>query len=291
MMTDINYRRMFMLSVFRKVIFGGAYPIIFGLSSLLLLLAASQDWAYWPIFPAIAATGIACVAFLETIQPYEKSWQQDHSDTLPDTLHAVVSLSLIFATAEVVTLLLRFMPVASVWPTEFPTWLQVFLAGLVIDFGLWLMHWLSHRNQWLWKFHALHHSSERLYWLNGERRHPVSALLLATPGISVAVLLGAPPIVIGCWMSIMSVHLAFQHANIDYSIGPFRRWLAAAEIHRWHHKRDYEDAQVNFGEFFIIWDRLFGTYRDQANGVVDGDVGIREDMPKSYLKQLAWPFT
>lgn len=168
--------------------------------------------------------------------------------------------------------------------------MQVLLAGVIIDFGLWFMHWTSHRNRWLWKFHALHHSAERLYWLNGERRHPVSALLLATPGISVAALLGAPPIVIGCWMSIMSVHLAFQHANIDYSIGPFRKWLAAAEIHRWHHKREYEDAQVNFGEFFMIWDRLFGIFRYQVNGVVDGEVGLQEAMPASYLKQLTWPF-
>ena len=274
----------------RRAIFWGAYPVIFGLCSLLLLMATSQNWAYWPIFPAIAGIGIACVALLETVQPYQKSWQQDRGDTLPDFLHAVVSLSLIFATAEVVTVLLRFTPVASVWPTTLPTCMQVLLAGVIIDFGLWFMHWTSHRNRWLWKFHALHHSAERLYWLNGERRHPVSALLLASPGISVAALLGAPPIVIGCWMSIMSVHLAFQHANIDYSIGPFRKWLAAAEIHRWHHKREYENAQVNFGEFFMIWDRLFGTFRYQVNGVVDGEVGLQEAMPASYFKQLTWPF-
>lgn len=58
----------------RRAIFWGAYPVIFGLCSLLLLMATSQNWAYWPIFPAIAGIGIACVALLETVQPYEKSW-------------------------------------------------------------------------------------------------------------------------------------------------------------------------------------------------------------------------
>ncbi|WP_422822321.1 sterol desaturase family protein [Vreelandella nanhaiensis] len=34
------------------------------------------------------------------------------------------------------------------------------------------MHRASHRIGWLWRLHAPHHSAERLYWLNGKRRHP-----------------------------------------------------------------------------------------------------------------------
>ncbi|WP_407938458.1 sterol desaturase family protein [Oceanococcus atlanticus] len=36
--------------------------------------------------------------------------------------------------------------------------------------------------------------------------------------------------------------------------------LGVAELHRWHHKRDYEDAEVNFGEVWMIWDHLFGSF-------------------------------
>jgi sterol desaturase/sphingolipid hydroxylase (fatty acid hydroxylase superfamily) len=39
------------------------------------------------------------------------------------------------------------------------------------------------------------------------------------------------------------------------------KWLlGVAEIHRWHHKREFEDAQVNFGEFWMIWDQLFRSF-------------------------------
>ena len=40
----------------------------------------------------------------------------------------------------------------------------------------------------------------------------------------------------------------------------------------------------------MIWDQLFGTFRSSQNGVVAGNVGIKEAMPTNYLKQLMWPF-
>ena len=267
-----------------------AYPLVFGLTTAAQLGMAGMGTPYWPWGPVVAALGIAAVALLERMQPYEKAWLHDHGDTLVDILHAFTSLSLIFLSVEIVTILRLFLPEVGLWPAHWPMWTQILIAGLIIDFGLWFMHWLSHQNGWLWRLHALHHSSERLYWLNGERRHPLSALLLASPGILVAVMLGAPAAAIGSWFAIVSVHLAFQHANIDYTVGPFRLLLGVAENHRWHHKREYEDAQVNFGEFWMIWDLVFGTYRFPRFNLQAGEVGIREKMPTNYLAQIAWPF-
>ena len=235
-------------------------------------------------------SGILGVAILERVQPYQAEWNLDHDDTLVDILHAAFSLTLIFTVVEITTLTRQLLPVATLWPSDFPLVIQLVLAGIIIDFGLWFMHWWSHKSDFLWRLHALHHSSERLYWLNGERRHPLSAILLASPGLMVVIFLGAPANVIGAWFAIVAVHLAFQHANLDYTVGIFRNLLGVAEVHRWHHKREYQDAQVNYGEFWMIWDQLFGTFRSGQNGVVAGNVGIKEAMPTNYLKQLMWPF-
>jgi sterol desaturase/sphingolipid hydroxylase (fatty acid hydroxylase superfamily) len=280
-----------MESVVRNIVRWGAYPVIFGGCAIALVTVTSSGLPYWPLMPLISAVGIACVALLERLQPYEFAWLADHGDTGVDILHAFTSLTLIFMTAETVSFALRYLPVASLWPAWWPMWAQVLLAGAIIDFGLWFMHWASHKNAFLWRLHALHHSAERLYWLNGERRHPLSALMLGAPGLTLAVLAGAPPTAIGCWLAMVSVHLAFQHANLDYTVGPLRRLLGVAEIHRWHHKREYEDAQVNFGEFWLIWDHLFGTYHDDRKRIRPGDVGLREErMPGSYFAQIAWPW-
>lgn len=273
-----------------------SYPLIFLGCALLQYQIIARDLPHWPLAIIVSAAGITLVALLERIQPYEPIWNEDHNDTRVDILHAVFSLTLIFTVVEVVAVTRAWLPGAAMggtayWPDSSPLWLQLLLAGAVIDFGLWFMHWFSHKNHFLWRLHALHHSAERLYWLNGERRHPLSALLLASPGLLVVIMLGAPADVIGCWFAIISVHLAFQHANLDYSVGIFRNLLGVAEIHRWHHKREYEDAQVNFGEFWAIWDQLFRTYRYEPGQLQPGQVGMKETMPLRYLQQIKWPFS
>lgn len=268
----------------------GAYPVVFGSAVGAVLLVANTDNP-WPGFALVAVLGIAAVALLERLQPYEPGWLEDHGDTLSDALHVLVNLAMLAGTAYALHALGGALPKLDIWPLSWPLWGQVVLAGAIIDAGLYAMHRLSHHVDWLWRLHAVHHGAERLYWMNGERRHPLSALVLATPGIACTVGIGAPPLVISAWFTLLSVHLAFQHANLDYRLGPFRRIFGVAEVHRWHHKRDYKDSQVNFGEFWMLWDRLFGTYRDHPGAVRAGDVGLGDKLcPKSYWHQLRWPF-
>jgi sterol desaturase/sphingolipid hydroxylase (fatty acid hydroxylase superfamily) len=119
----------------------------------------------------------------------------------------------------------------------------------------------------------------------------VSALILATPGLLAVALLGAPQTALAGWFAILPVHLAFQHANIDYTLGPARRLLGVAETHRWHHKRDYEDAQVNFGEVLLIWDWLFGSLHDARERIEAADLGLSDvTYPKGFFTQHAAPF-
>lgn len=47
------------------------------------------------------------------------------------------------------------------------------------------------------------------------------------------------------------MHLAFQHSNLGYRVGPLGLLIGVAEAHRWHHKREHEDAQVNYGDFWM----------------------------------------
>jgi len=48
---------------------------------------------------------------------------------------------------------------------------------------------------------------------------------------------------------------------------------------------------VNFGEFWMVQDRLFGTFFAQASEVRDGDVELQDrTFPRSYWGQLRWLF-
>lgn len=266
-----------------------AYPGVMGAVAAVLAIVAAGHWQPAWALPLSVLVGIAVVAGLERSFPFEHVWLRDHGDTVADALHALVNLALLAGAAYGLAALP--MPAIGWWPAAWPLWAQVLLAGVVFDLGLYVMHRVSHRVPWAWRLHAIHHSSERLYWLNGERRHPLSALLMAAPGLLVAVTLGAPALAFSLWFTLLAVHLAFQHSNLDYTLGPLRRWIGTAEVHRWHHKRDYEDAQVNFGEFLMLWDRLFGTYADPPERIGAGDVGLQDrSFPPGYVAQLRWPF-
>lgn len=269
-----------------------AYPVLLGGAGTGLIALTTMGIAYWPTFPLIVIAALTSIALLERALPYEPIWNDDHGDLVTDVFHNLANHGLI-QMSIVGTFVLRqaWMPDPVLWPDHWPMWAQVLAAGAVLDLSLYLMHRWSHVNPFLWRLHAVHHSPERLYWLNAERRHPLSALMLAGPGLIALLLLGAKAEAISAWFAILTIHLAFQHSNLDYRVGPFKWLLGVAEIHRGHHKREYEDAQVNFGEFWMVWDHLFRTFRLGYSPLKAGDLGLQDrDFPKSYSRQLVWPF-
>lgn len=265
-----------------------SYPILSVTTLAIVLLMAYQKIPYWPSALVCIVSISAMVAMLERFLPYQQKWLHDQEDTFTDIFHAIFNVVLILITATILQFILKFEFFSKLWPIQWPIWVQFLLVGIIIDFGLWYMHKLSHRLRWLWKLHAIHHQPKRLYWLNGEKRHPLSAIALATPGLLVLTILGAPTLLIGCWLTFTAVHLSFQHANLDYRAGPLKHVFAVAEVHRWHHKQGF--GSKNFAEVFVIWDHIFGTFHYEEKAVSADSLGIRTPISNRYFKQLLWPF-
>lgn len=275
----------------RRIIRYFAYPLIMS-----LVFAAAMSFgtspSAWHVLPIVTLAGVLLVGALEQISPYQLDWTKNHGDVAADIQYNLLGAMLIQASVHYLYPLSAESFSLGLWPNEWPLWMSIIAVGVIFDFGLYWMHRWSHRSPLLWRFHQPHHSPERLYWLNGERRHIVSALILASPGLLVAAVLGAPQTALAAWFAILPVHLAFQHANIDYTLGPARRLLGVAEMHRWHHKREYEDAQVNFGEVLLIWDWLFGTAHDDRRGVRAGELGLSDPTyPRGFWSQHLAAFT
>lgn len=179
------------------------------------------------------------------------------------------------------------------FPVEWPLVLQVALAALLAEFGGYWMHRLAHESPLLWRFHASHHSSERIYWLNGYRVHPLNAVWHHLAGVFVVKLAGAGAEVVTIYLAIAGVLSAFQHANIRLIFGPLNWVFSTNELHRWHHADRPEEANRNYGGVLVIWDLVFGTYlrrpgaRPQRYGLFPGN----ERYPRaSWWRQIAVPF-
>lgn len=267
----------------------GAYPFTMAAAGAGVALApATKHPLLWLAF--IAASGLTAVAIFERFAPFKSSWLRPDKDFAADIVHAIVNLAVMHGAVLGFVMLRRYFAWDGLWwPAHWPFLAQVFLAGLPLDLSLYIVHRLSHRFGFLWRLHSIHHSSRRLYWLNGERRHPLHAALMAGPGLLVLGLLGAPAAVIAGWFALLAVHLAFQHANLDYRVGPLRYLVGVAEVHRWHHRERFEDAQVNFGEFWMLWDHCFGTFHRPKSPL--GQIGIQGDpVPTGYREQMTYPF-
>ncbi len=178
------------------------------------------------------------------------------------------------------------------WPHEAPLWLQAVLMILVADFLRYWLHVAAHRNRYLWRLHAVHHSPHRLYWLNVGRFHPLEKILQMFLDTLPFILLGVSEPVIAMYFVFYAVNGFFQHSNIELRYGLLNYLISGAELHRWHHSRLPEESSRNYGNNLIVWDIVFGTRYLPADREPPEDVGLADlpAFPTTFIGQLASPF-
>jgi sterol desaturase/sphingolipid hydroxylase (fatty acid hydroxylase superfamily) len=170
-----------------------------------------------------------------------------------------------------------------------PLWVQAIIFIVVGDFLLYWMHRGFH-NVALWKYHAIHHSSEEVEWTSAARFHPVN-LLLGTVGVDVIFLVGGmTPSVFLLVGPLTTFYSAFVHANLNWTMGPLKHVLSGPVFHRWHHTSADAGGNKNFGGFFSFWDWMFGTFY-MPKGVLPENYGVDDgSVPEDFALQLVYPF-
>jgi len=173
--------------------------------------------------------------------------------------------------------------------SHLPLWVQALLFLVLSDFMLYWLHRMFHGGEF-WKYHAVHHSSEELDWISAARFHPVN-LVLGTISVDVILLMAGISPNVMLWVGpFTTFHSAFVHANLNWTLGPFRYVLATPVFHRWHHTAIEVGGNTNFAGTFPIWDILFGTFRMPASELPDHYGKDEATMPSEIVGQLAYPF-
>ncbi|MCB1531163.1 MAG: sterol desaturase family protein [Rhodospirillales bacterium] len=233
---------------------------------------------------------------LERLMPHERTWLEADGQTFANIAHTLLSKGvvqglIIFGGVIGLTSMITGLdqPGYSIWPREWPLFLQVPLGLVAAEFGLYWAHRLAHIWYPLWRFHAIHHSVTRLWVINTGRFHFVDSVFSILLGVSILFILGAPLEVI-TWLSALTAYIGLlTHCNIEMRFGPISWVFNTPGLHRWHHSRNLEEGNRNFCENLMIWDQVFGTYINPPRRP-PADIGVKEDIPASFVKQLAWPF-
>jgi sterol desaturase/sphingolipid hydroxylase (fatty acid hydroxylase superfamily) len=173
--------------------------------------------------------------------------------------------------------------------SELPLWVQIIIFLIASDFLLYWIHRGFHRPA-MWKYHAVHHSSEELEWISAARFHPVN-IFLGTVAVDVTLLLaGISPEVMIVVGPFTIAYSAFVHANLNWTLGPFKYVLASPVFHRWHHTAADQGGDMNFASTFPILDWMFGTFY-MPEGKVPAAYGIGEkEFPEGFGGQMLYPF-
>ena len=235
---------------------------------------------------------IALMLWAERRLPYQCTWNRDHGDTWRDVAHAGINTALNYCGIWLLPAFASLGFFSAHWPAGWPFWAEVVFAILVLDIGVTLTHYVSHRVSVLWRFHAVHHSVRRMYGFNGLMKHPVHQTIETVGGIAPLLLLGVPSDVASAVVFSVALQLLLQHSNVDYRTGPFKYLFAIAEVHRFHHRKGAQLGDVNFGLFTTLCDHMMGTFYSGPHEVGPNDVGIvdRPDYPQGYVPQLLAPF-
>lgn len=240
---------------------------------------------------------LAVILYFESAFPERSNWRPRRQEVktdisflllvqvlLPKGLAFVVSVSLLK------TLPTEQMVAWSLWPHDWPVFAQTLLMVLIADFFRYWFHRASHQLDFLWRFHAVHHSPNVLYSLNVGRFHPIEKSLQYLFDMLPFVILGVAPEALALYFVFYSVNGFLQHCNIRLRYGWLNYVISGAELHRWHHVRDPKEAACNFGNNIIIWDLLFGTYFFPKDRRV-GELGLKNrNYPATFMEQMKTPF-
>jgi sterol desaturase/sphingolipid hydroxylase (fatty acid hydroxylase superfamily) len=143
------------------------------------------------------------------------------------------------------------------------------LTFLVIDFVFYWYHRFSHRVRFMWAVHMNHHSSEEMNFTVALRQAWFGPLT-KVPFFLVLPLIGFDPLITALAGAAATLWGITGHTQSIRTLGILEYIFVTPSSHRVHHASNPEYIDKNYGNMFIVWDRIFGTYAKEKSKVIFG---------------------
>lgn len=179
---------------------------------------------------------------------------------------------------------------------DWPLWLEVVLAILILDLAIWAQHLVTHKVPILWRFHRVHHADRDFDVTTALRFHPVEILASMMLKIGLVYLLGPAALAVLLFEIILNGTAMFNHSNLRLPLWldrAVRLVLVTPDMHRVHHSIHRHEHDSNYGFALSVWDRIFRTYRPKPEAGHDlMTVGLewQDERPSRLGWALMLPF-
>jgi sterol desaturase/sphingolipid hydroxylase (fatty acid hydroxylase superfamily) len=247
----------------------------FLLDMLLMTLIFSPIEVLWPAYPKQSV--------------FRSEWLTDIVYFLSTHLPIQITTFLILLPATQLSSIMN-IPTLSNAVSHLPWLVQFFLAVVVADLAEYFIHRAFHKIPFMWRFHAIHHSSKSLDWIAGSRSHIVDDV--AVRGfILIPMMLVFSHNMLVAYLFFVNLHATWTHCNF----GPTIKWLEPFVIqpryHHWHHTSQAEAIDKNFAIHFPWIDRIFGTHYLPEDKWPDTYGLDNEKIPAGFWGQAVYPLT
>lgn len=170
-----------------------------------------------------------------------------------------------------------------------PDWLQAIELLLLGDMGFYWAHRALHHFPFLWRFHSIHHSIEKLDWLAAYRTHFLDQSLVKATSMLPFIVFQFSEMALFVFFVTYQWQSILLHSNIRLGFGPLSWLIASPNFHHWHHSNQREAFDKNFSGQLSLWDYVFGTAY-LPKGHWPAGYGIDDPVPSGYIDQVLYPF-
>jgi len=135
------------------------------------------------------------------------------------------------------------------------------------EFCYYWYHRAAHRVRWFWATHAVHHSPNELTLAAALRLGWTGKLTGTALFFAPLVWLGFPPLAVVATLAANLLYQFWLHAPWMPRLGPLEWVLNTPTHHKVHHASNPEYLDRNYGGVLIVFDRMFGTFAQERDGV------------------------
>ncbi len=148
-------------------------------------------------------------------------------------------------------------------------WIVWILLLLATDFVWYWYHRLGHEINLFWGAHIVHHQSEEFNYTVSARVTTIQAFI-RNIFWCILPLIGFHPALIIAVSVIHAGYSFFTHTQLIGKLGWMEYILITPSHHRVHHASNEKYINKNYGDLFVFWDKLFGTFQKEEEEPVYG---------------------
>jgi sterol desaturase/sphingolipid hydroxylase (fatty acid hydroxylase superfamily) len=225
----------------------------------------NSDMAFNEMLFGLAILAFALLLVIEKIKPYREFAAKVYKESIVTNTTAFLVNNVILTVLRASSLFLvaqQFSSFGLLGGLENGP-LKWLLAFAFFDLAIYIWHVASHKYEWLWRFHKVHHSDKSFNVSTGFRFHVFDLLLEIIYKCVFVVVIGVDAYLVLSIEIIELFFIFFHHANIAVKNEKLlSRFIITPSLHRTHHSTLRQEHDSNYGIVLSLWDNIFGTRKE-----------------------------